>query len=802
MPTYTEKFLQGGGKTGELIRHFDWSRTLLGEPSVWPESLISALSICLNAGFPIAIYWSEDLVLFYNDAYSEILGDKHPRALGKFGKAAWPEIWEELNKQLQIVFTNSESIYFKDTLLPVNRFNYTEECYFDYTLSPIIDAAGNIKGVFNVVTETTYRIINKRRNQILHELLKLNSTPDFSETIETVVRILETAPQDLPFSLFYTGIDKEFTLAASIGLLSADVQNLNWPFAEAFEAEKPVHIQNLSAYLKTPVTTCWPEFCTEALVIPLKVDDTNTLGYLIAGISPRINLNQEYQQFIESVANYIGTAIQKSYNHIQDQQVKLRILESENRFRSMMDQAPIAMAVFRGKEMQISKANQAMLNILDKTKAILGKNLVDIFPKIKNEQFVNILSAVYDTGEAYVGYGTPIRLIRNGILEEVYFDFYYSPLIEEGKITGVLEMATEVTERMKGRQNLQQSEALFRAITTASPTALWITDETGNISYVNETWISWTGKPLENHLGAGWLDAVCKDDVAAAYTKFTADFANHRYHESHFRIMHTNGQERWVICTGNPQFNENQHFTGFIGACVDITEQKQLQHQKDNFLGIASHELKTPVTSIKAYAQVLEVMFRRDGDVKKADMLMKLNKQVNRLSHLIADLLDVTKIHTGKMQFNESAFNFNKLVEEVIENMQHTSFKHTILKEFNFDGSVFGDADRISQVISNLLTNAIKYSPDAKQIIVRTQQKDGNMVLCVEDFGIGISQDKKDNVFEQFYRVSGTKEHTFPGLGLGLYISSEIVKRLNGKIWVNSTEGEGSVFCFSLPVTI
>jgi signal transduction histidine kinase len=181
-------------------------------------------------------------------------------------------------------------------------------------------------------------------------------------------------------------------------------------------------------------------------------------------------------------------------------------------------------------------------------------------------------------------------------------------------------------------------------------------------------------------------------------------------------------------------------------------------------------------------------------------MLGKLDKQVNRLSSLISDLLDVTKIHTGRLQFNETEFDFNTLVEEVIEDVQHTSSKHQIKKELRFKGMMIGDTERISQVITNLLTNAIKYSPDANEIIIYTKETDGQVQLCLQDFGIGISAHKKDLVFEQFYRVSGSKQHTFPGLGLGLYISSEIIKRLNGRIWVNSVEGKGSTFCFSLPI--
>ena len=152
------------------------------------------------------------------------------------------------------------------------------------------------------------------------------------------------------------------------------------------------------------------------------------------------------------------------------------------------------------------------------------------------------------------------------------------------------------------------------------------------------------------------------------------------------------------------------------------------------------------------------------------------------------------------MQFNFEGFDFNHMVEEVIDDMQRTSQKHIIKAELNFKKELVGDRDRICQVVTNLLTNAIKYSPQSNEVIIFTTDKGDEVQLCVQDFGIGISPDKKDKVFEQFYRVSGSKEYTFPGLGLGLYISSEIIKRLGGKIWVNSVKGKGSTFCFSIPL--
>ncbi len=369
-----------------------------------------------------------------------------------------------------------------------------------------------------------------------------------------------------------------------------------------------------------------------------------------------------------------------------------------------------------------------------------------------------------------------------------------------GELLGRASLFRDLRPDIAARKALSDSEQLFRGITQASPTALWMSDENAMVTYVNQIWVDWTGFPLESHMGEGWLNAVLKEDIEQAATKFLSDYKDRNYHESQFRIRHTDGTVRWIACTGNPQFTESGDFSGYIGACVDITEQKQLQNQKDEFIGIASHELKTPVTSIKAYAQVLEAMFRKGGDERKANMIVKMNNQIDRLTNLIGDLLDVTKIQSGRLQFNDTLFDFNQLIQDMVEDLQRTTDKHQIITELKPIGDVYADKDRIGQVLTNLVTNAIKYSPDAEKIIVQAEVVDHEVMVCVQDFGIGISHDKKDKVFEQFYRVSGDKQHTFPGLGLGLYISSEIIKREGGRIWVNSVQGKGSTFCFSLPI--
>ena len=223
---------------------------------------------------------------------------------------------------------------------------------------------------------------------------------------------------------------------------------------------------------------------------------------------------------------------------------------------------------------------------------------------------------------------------------------------------------------------------------------------------------------------------------------------------------------------------------------------------RDEFISVASHELKTPVTSIKAFAQVLQNKFKKNNDVESFKLLTKVNTQIDKLVVLIQDLLDVSKIEEGKLEYNETEFYIDELIKEVVEELQRTTENHNIDCITGEKLLIKADKDRIGQVLTNLITNAIKFSTDNKKIIVKTKHTNKNVVVSVQDFGIGIPQEKQDRIFERFFQITGRNNvrHSSSGLGLGLYISSKIIHQHKGKIWVKSIEGKGSTFYISLPI--
>ncbi|MFI5451560.1 ATP-binding protein [Pedobacter sp. UC225_61] len=233
----------------------------------------------------------------------------------------------------------------------------------------------------------------------------------------------------------------------------------------------------------------------------------------------------------------------------------------------------------------------------------------------------------------------------------------------------------------------------------------------------------------------------------------------------------------------------------------EIEFRKEAERKKDEFISIASHELKTPLTSVKGYVQLLERSVNKgDTDTVKKH-LNKAQSQLEKLNSLIADLLDISKIESGKLKFNKQNFSIDGLLDNVIEVMTQSNPEFKIHKKGSVNCEIYGDEMRIEQVIVNFLTNAIKYSPGTNEIQLTVNVENDELYVAVKDYGIGMLPEQLNHVFDKFYRVEETSQR-FQGLGIGLYISAEIIKRHGGRIGVNSTYNEGSEFYFIMPTNL
>ena len=278
--------------------------------------------------------------------------------------------------------------------------------------------------------------------------------------------------------------------------------------------------------------------------------------------------------------------------------------------------------------------------------------------------------------------------------------------------------------------------------------------------------------------------------------------------------LHKKGHEFYInLSVSNVKLGNEWVFIAFLS---DITERKKteealihkeaellqaklLEEKKDEFISIASHELKTPLTTIKAYAQLaLSVCSDKCPDTVH-QYISKVDQYAVRLTALINELLDVSRIHAGKLRLTQTDVEMEAFIPEVLNSMQQITSDHKIILEKNETARVKIDALRLEQVITNIISNAAKYSPGKELIVVNSVQKDGSIIVSFKDYGIGIPKEKLGKIFDRFYRVDEVSKD-FSGLGIGLFVSSEIIKQHGGKIWAESNDGEGSTFYFSLPV--
>lgn len=270
----------------------------------------------------------------------------------------------------------------------------------------------------------------------------------------------------------------------------------------------------------------------------------------------------------------------------------------------------------------------------------------------------------------------------------------------------------------------------------------------------------------------------------------------------------------------DPILNAAGKVIGAVNMLVDITALKKKENDlresenkyktlaaklhsalqtEEEFMAIASHELKTPITSLNLYLEVLLSMHPELQNNDTNHLLTRSKLQVTRLIALLGDLLDVTKIKSGKLELHFEEVCLNNLLNDSIQDYTSTMSSLSIVKTGEITSTIKADKSRIEQVINNLLSNAIKYSGGADKILVVMSEDKKNVQVSIRDFGIGIAPKNVDKVFERFFRANASHEQRLSSLGLGLYIASDIISRHNGKIWVESEVGKGSTFYFSLP---
>src|SRR6186713_137886 len=323
--------------------------------------------------------------------------------------------------------------------------------------------------------------------------------------------------------------------------------------------------------------------------------------------------------------------------------------------------------------------------------------------------------------------------------------------LEEAKLAAYKmneELENIVEERTK---DLLVSREYFKFLADNIPVIIWTSGIDGKLDYVNRRWVEYTGFDVEeSKTKQGEL--LHPDDLERNITEWQTALKEKRKYEGEFRLKRTtDGAYRWHYSQAIPFKDKHGNITAWIGTNIDIDDQKKELEKKDEFISVASHELKTPLTSLKGYIQLME--FQENLSDAAKIYVSKATSSVNKLHHLIDELLDASKIKAGKLKFNKEELNLTELVNLCVENSTYIYPLHQIKKELQEDIIVCGNAERLEQVLMNLINNAVKYSPNRKEIIIRVEKKKDSAVVSVIDFGIGMAKSDEELIFERFYRA-------------------------------------------------
>lgn len=507
---------------------------------------------------------------------------------------------------------------------------------------------------------------------------------------------------------------------------------------------------------------------------------------------------------------------------LKESEKKLQLaLEQANKgwenFRKLVDQAPVAIATFEGTDYKISIANELVLKYWGKTaEEIIDKPLFTALPEARQQGYEELLKSVLHSGKRVYANELPVTLIRNGNLETTYVNFIYDPMRDaSGCITGVIVVSNEVTEQVQARRkielilvekskvewDLRANERRLRDILETMAEGVGITDANGNMVYVNQTAQRILGIEEDEVLMRTYFDTKWKnlrvdgsplhpDEHPVSISLKTGQ----QVFDHEIAVQKPDGERIYVSINSAPLKDEEGNIIGGIGTFMDVSGRRKSIQLKDEFISTVSHELKTPVTTIKAYTQILE---RSSPRTLNQSFLQRMEIQVLRLEQLIEDLLDVGRVDSGTLALKPEHILANELLTEVVNDIKLITPAHQLIVSELEDLAVETDKSRLIQVITNVVNNAIKFSEKGKDVYISLKRAGKFAIFSVQDSGVGIADSQKPFVFDKFHHIDMGGASV--GLGLGLFICKEIIDKAGGQLWFESEEGKGSTFFFSVP---
>ena len=841
-------FLSGHGDMSGRIRRFDWSQTSIGSVDQWKQSLRSALNICLNSNFPIAIYWGKELCLLYNDAWSPIPGNKHPWALGRPAKEVWPEIWNDIEPQFAKAF-NGEPGGSKDALLPMQRHGYTEECYFDFTFTPVYGEDGDVDGIFNAVIETTYRVINERRAALLQKLSRRVSTASSTDEVyKKVTGLLKNNTADLPFCFIYSLTDeKNPQLAAST---EPHIRVGELPLQDLIKNNSSKYIADVRQYIDQVPVNFWPEPPTEALLVPLRGNKGIVNGFLFIGLSARRQFDAEYQIFAEQVAGIISGAL----NAIDSMEEERRRAEAVIVAAKKLEESEAALRL-ANEQLELTFRNvPAAIYLFDKEGKIIflnteAANLNGLIPEqyatkkthlsSYHQSVTDLFEILDEEGESLSMEDTPtaITLITGKAAQKImhfvqksngthkWILTTTSPLLDEtGELVMVLTTSTDITFQKQAEQKIRESEERFRNLTQALPQLVWVTDTAGKQEFVTDRWKEYTG--LDPYDETTWAKIVHPDDSMILNQIWSNSKKTGTTYKAEARLKGRDGGYRWFHVHGEPIRSEKQEIIKWVGAFTDIHEQKlaeallrhseerleflvkkrteQLERSNEDlqqFAHVASHDLKEPIRKIKIFSHLLQEEFNAAFNDNARLYLSKIQGATERMLLMMEGVLSYAALDGYQQGLEE--LDLNEMLRSIETDLELVIQKRNAIVHIEPMPKIYGYRILIYQLFYNLISNALKFSrtdiiPQIRILYKPVIIDNKNFAqFRVIDNGIGFDPKYAEKIFHTFARLNARED--YEGTGLGLSLCKKIVNRHQGILKATGIPNHGAEFIVELP---
>ena len=839
-------FLQDGGELGALIRGFDWASTPLGPPTSWPQSLRSALSICLTSSFPTAIYWGPELRLLYNDAWAPIPAERHPWALGRPGREVWSDIWEVVGPQLEEVLRTGRGFSTYDQMLPMKRGGRIHETYWNYSFTPVRGERGQVVGIFNQGNETTGSVLRHRRDRFLLDLSdKLRALSQPAEIIACVQAELGNFLSASrvgygevdPGARFFTteGNWTDGTVSSREG--THDLEAFGPSILRALRKGEPLVVGDVHEDPRTNAPDSLAAFeaieTRAAITSSLIKDGRMRAALYVHASTPR--------DWTEADAQLVCEVAERTWATVERAGAEASLRESEAQRRALADTLPGGMVyqiVMRsdGSERVFTYVSRNCETLTGVKAEDVLRDPLNLYEVIDPDHRERMAQAEAEAIAKMAPFNHEFAFTRND--ETRWCRIISAPRRLDGDRLAWDGMFIDITEQKAIETRLRESEQKYQAIADSIDQMIWSTRPDGFHDYYNHRWYEFTGVPEGSTDGEEWAGMFHPDDQDRAWSVWRQCLATGEPYEIEYRLRHHSGQYRWVIGRAQCVRDDQGRIVRWFGTCTDIHEFKSAQHElrllndtleervaaavaervraeealrqsqklesMGQLTGGVAHDFNNLLTPIIGS---LDMLHRRGiGDERARRLLDGALQSAERAKTLVQRLLAFAR----RQPLQPSAVALRPLVDGMAELIASTSGPRIklIVDVPETLPNVLADANQLEMAILNLAVNARDAMPDGGQLFIRAEETGvapdqdiavapGRYVqLAISDTGTGMDEEVAARAVEPFFSTKGVGR----GTGLGLSMVHGLISQLGGALTIRSKPGLGTTIQLWLPV--